>query len=163
MSDNSGDADISNISEDEFDSESVDSDATENIINNKVESILTTLENTLRIIDDIGEKRLEKHIEKATINQFGSVNYLKTSSFGLNKFKIKSEFKEKLESIGITVGDRYTFSEYCSFLTKYIVENDLSDEMGIIDPDEFLCDLLKIEDVPCTFIKLMGCAKNVFY
>ena len=131
-------------------------------IGETTENIITHLEKSLKILDEISEKKLEKHIEKAVLSEFGSMSYLQSSPFGSNKFRVKKEFKEKLSSLGVVIEDKYTFSDYCDFLTKYVINHSLTNEIGIITPDKFLCGLLEIENKPCTFIKLMGASKNVF-
>jgi hypothetical protein len=164
----SNDADIDTSDEisdqtSDYDSSSVESGETTRDVNENIETVLTTLQETLNIIDDIGKKTMEQTIEKATIAEFSSLKYLRSSPFNSNKFRVKKEFIEKVATIGLKIEDRFKFSEYCKFLTDYIVKHDLSDEMGIITPDTFLCDLLKLETKPCTFIKLMGASVHVFY
>jgi hypothetical protein len=131
-------------------------------INETNDNILKNLETTLNLIHNIGSESMVDSIQKAELSEFASVSYLESSSFGSNKFKVKKEFIEKLEKIGVVIDSSYTFDDYCEFLTKYIIGRDLSDETGVINPDKFLCQLLQIEASPCTFIKLMGAARNVF-
>ncbi len=131
-------------------------------INETNDTILKNLETTLNLIDNIGSGSMMDSIQKAELSEFASVSYLESSPFGSNKFKVKKDFIEKLEKIGIVVNSSYSFGDYCEFLTKYIIGRDLSDETGVINPDKFLCQLLQIESTPCTFIKLMGAARNVF-
>lgn len=126
-------------------------------------TLLKNLDETLALIDDIGKGSMEKSLQKASIVEFGSVSYLEKSPFGTNKFRVRTEFKEKLKTIGIIIDNKYTFSEYCDFLTKYIKTRCLCNDRGIINPDSFLCALLDIESEPCTFIKLMGASKQIFY
>lgn len=131
-------------------------------VNETNDTILKTLEETLNIIDHIGSGTLTDSIQKAELGEFVSLSYLGSSPFGSNKFKVKKEFIEKLEKIGVVINKHYTFGDYCQFLTKYVIARELCDEIGNITPDKFLCELLQIESEPCTLIKLMGAARNVF-
>jgi hypothetical protein len=171
VSDNVSESDSNSESESdsEFDSEkesygyitgSVASDMDE--IGETTDNIIKHLETSLKMLDEIGEKKMEKPLEKAVLSEFSSMSYLESSPFGSNKFKVKKEFKEKLESVGVKIEERYRFSEFCEFLTKYVINHGLCNEVGIIKPDKFLCSLLQIEEKECTFIKLMGTSKNVF-
>lgn len=167
ISDNKSDIDLEN--ESNFDSEnesygyitgSVASDIDD--IGETTENIIKHLETSLKMLDEIGEKKMEKPLEKALLSEFSSMSYLESSPFSSNKFKIKKEFKEKIESIGIKIDEKYKFTDFCEFLTKYIINHGLYDEDGRIKPDKFLCGLLKIEEKECSFIKLMGTSKNIF-
>ena len=149
-------------SSDETDSSCDGSDCGSNI-DDVTDVLLKNLDETLALIDDIGKGSLELSLQKASIFEFGSLSYLEKSPFGRNNFRVRDEFKEKLKTIGIIIENKYTFSEYCDFLTKYIRKCRLTNDHGIICPDAFLCDLLDIESKPCTFIKLMGASKKVFY
>lgn len=131
-------------------------------INETNDIILKNLEMTLNLIDHIGSETIVETMQKAELTEFASVSYLESSPFGSNKFKVKKEFIEKLDKIGIIVNKHYTFGDYCMFLTKYVIGRSLCDETGIITPDKFLCELLQIESEPCTFMKLMGASRNVF-
>ena len=131
-------------------------------INETNDLIMKNLEETMKLIDDIGSGNLGESMQKAELGEFTSISYLGSSPFGSNKFKVKKEFQEKLESIGVKIEERYSFSEFCEFLTKYVINHGLYNEVGIIKPDKFLSSLLGIEEKECTFIKLMGTSKNVF-
>jgi hypothetical protein len=164
-SSNDADIDTTDYTSDDENSSvgSAESGETTKEVNDNFESVLKNLENTLSIMNDICKKSMEEKIEKATLSEFGSLKYLKSSPFDSNKFRVKKEFITKVGTISIEIEERFKFSDYCKFLTNYIVDHDLSDEIGIITPDTFLCDLLKIENKPCTFVKLMGASINVFY
>ena len=131
-------------------------------INETNDAILKKLEDTLNLIDNIESGTIVDNMQKAELTEFASVSYLERSPFGSNKFKVKKDFIEKLEKIGISIDSSYSFGSYCDFLTKYVIGRELSDETGIITPDKFLCDLVDIKSEPCTFIKLMQAARKVF-
>jgi hypothetical protein len=124
--------------------------------------IVKQLEESLKIIDVIEERKMEKPLENAMLRDFISVSYQSASPFGSNKFRVNHSFKEKVEKIGIVVKDYYTFGEFSEFLTDYILSRNLTNEKGVINPDKFLTSLLEIENSPCTFIRLMGAARKVF-
>lgn len=131
-------------------------------INETNDIILKNLERTLNLIDHIGSDNIVETMQKAELAEFASVSYLESSPFGSNKFKVKKDFIEKLEKIGVVIDSSYTFNDYCMFLTKYVVGRSLCDKIGNITPDKFLCELLQIEYKTCTFMTLMGAARNVF-